>query len=78
MIAALAFLTFLVLVVFLGAHATLLVSLVTRKPRYRAAVALAVPPLAPFWGWQIGFRGRVYVWGAALVVYAIGVAILAR
>ncbi len=68
----------LVLLVFLGAHASLLGSLVTHRPRYRAAVALVVPPLAPYWGWRAGLRRRVYVWSAALLLYAAGVCALAR
>jgi hypothetical protein len=66
------------LAVFVGAHLTLLVSLVRRRPRYRALVALVVPPLAPYWAWRGELRTRVYVWLAAVAVYAAGVAVLAR
>jgi hypothetical protein len=66
------------LVLFVGAHVTLLVSLVRRRPRYRALVALAVPPLAPYWAWRGELRTKVYVWLAALALYAAGVAVLAR
>jgi hypothetical protein len=66
------------LLVFAGAHAALLVSLALREPRYRALIALAVPPLAPYWAWQSGLKARVYLWAAALVIYAAGVAVLAR
>jgi hypothetical protein len=66
------------LVVFLGAHLALLGSLVLRAPRHRAFVALAVPPLAPYWAWQGGLKVRVYVWVTALTLYAAGVAVLTR
>ena len=68
----------LALVTFLGAHVALLSTLFARVPRYRGLVALAVPPLAPYWGWRVELRTRVYVWLGSLAVYAAGVAILAR
>jgi hypothetical protein len=78
MIGVLAALVLLSLVVFGGAHLALLGALVVRTPRYRALVAFAVPPLAPYWAWQGGAKGRVYVWGVALTVYTAGVALLRR
>ena len=68
----------IVLLVFLGAHVSLLGSLVMLRPRYRAAVALVHPPLAPYWGWRAGFRRRVYTWATALLLYAVGVGVLTR
>jgi len=44
----------------------------------RALVGLLVPPLAPWWAWQAGLRARTIVWGAALALYAIGVAVSGR
>ncbi len=44
----------------------------------RALVGLLVPPLAPWWAWQAGLRARTIVWGAALALYAIGVAFSGR
>jgi hypothetical protein len=67
-----------VLLVFLGAHVSLLGSLVVRRPRYRAAVALVLPPLAPYWAWRAGLRRRVYTWATALLLYAVGVGVLRR
>jgi hypothetical protein len=71
-------LTTIALVAMLGVHVALLVRLATRAPRYRALVALAVPPLAPYWGWRTGARTWVYVWGGALALYTLGVAVLLR
>jgi hypothetical protein len=62
------------LIVELVAHAALLVGLAQRTPRWRAAVALAVPPLAPYWGFAAGMQKRALTWVVALVTYAIGVA----
>jgi hypothetical protein len=64
------------LLVFAGAHVSLLASLLVHAPRLRALVALVVPPLAPYWGWQRGVKVRVYVWATALALYAMGVAVL--
>jgi hypothetical protein len=63
---------------FLLAHAALLASLFRRPPRLRALAALLVPPLVPYWSWQAGKKRLVYVWGGALVIYAMGVALLKR
>jgi hypothetical protein len=67
------------LVVFVGVHLALLVALGTKTPaRYRALIALVVPPLAPYWAWQGGAKRSVYLWGFALTFYTAGVALLRR
>jgi hypothetical protein len=53
------------------AHVTLALGLARRLPRWRAAVAFVVPPLAPWWGWQSRMRIRAGVWIAAAVAYAM-------
>jgi len=65
------------LAAFLGAHGTLVVGLARRHPRWRAAAALVVPPLAPWWGRGAGLRVPTIVWCAALALYAASVAVLA-
>jgi hypothetical protein len=52
------------------AHVTLVAGLAGRPPRWRALVALAVPPLAPYWGWS-SLRRRSLMWVAAAVAYAV-------
>jgi hypothetical protein len=52
------------------AHLTLVAGLAWRAPRWRALVALVVPPLAPYWGWD-GLRQRSVVWLAAAAVYVV-------
>jgi hypothetical protein len=52
------------------AHVTLLVGLAARAPRWRALVALVVPPLAPYWGWQ-ALRRRSVAWMAGAGAYAV-------
>ena len=63
------------LAVLLGAHAAIVGGLARRRAWRRAVVAFLVPPLAPWWGWEAGLRLRTLVWGAALVLYALGAAI---
>jgi hypothetical protein len=65
------------LLVFICAHLSLLGGLLVHPPRSRALVALVVPPLAPYWGWQRGLKDPVSIWAVALALYAIGVAVLA-
>jgi hypothetical protein len=52
------------------AHVALVAALAAREPRWRAAVALAVPPLAPFWGMR-AHVAHVKVWAAVWVVSAL-------
>jgi hypothetical protein len=57
----------------LVAHVTLVIGLLRRKPWWRGLVALVVPPLAPFWGYEAELRGRVTLWVATLAVYLASV-----
>lgn len=41
-------------------------------PRWRGAVALLVPVMAPFWGWREGRRKTTILWAVALVTYGAG------
>jgi len=71
------------LAVFACAHTAIAIGLARSRAeghvlRARALVALLVPPLAPWWAWQAGLRARTIVWGAALALYAIGVAFSGR
>ena len=62
----------LALVVETAAHLGLLVGIAKGDPRrWRALVAFLIPPLAPYWGWQLGLTRRTYAWLGALAVYAI-------
>jgi hypothetical protein len=63
------------LVVFVAAHLALVAGIARREAWWRAGVALVVAPLAPWWGWHAGMRRRTIAWGAALAVYAAGLAI---
>jgi hypothetical protein len=42
------------------------------RPRWRGAVALVVPPLAPIWAFREGWRGSGITWIAAVLVYVLG------
>jgi hypothetical protein len=57
----------------LVAHVTLVIGLLRRDPWWHGLVALVVPPLAPFWGYEAKLRGRVTLWVASLVVYLASV-----
>jgi hypothetical protein len=61
------------LAVFVAAHGVLVVGLARRRAWGRAAIALLVPPLAPWWGYRAGMRVAALVWGASLLLYAAGV-----
>jgi hypothetical protein len=53
----------------LTAHVALLFGLATRPPRWRAAAAALVAPLAPFWGFRTGMPVRSALWLASAVAY---------
>lgn len=57
----------------LVAHVTLVIGLLRRKPWWRGLVALVVPPLAPFWGYEAELRGRVTLWVVSLAIYLVSV-----
>lgn len=42
------------------------------------ALALVIPPLAPYWGWQSGLRWRVVTWWTLVILYAVAVEAAAR
>ena len=70
----------LTLALLAGAHVRLVWGLAGCTPhesawRVRAAIALFVLPLAPWWGWAAGLRRTTIVWGAALALYTLGVAL---
>ena len=50
-------------------HVALVLGLATRKPRWRALVALPLAPLAPYWGAREGMHTRVVVWVASAIAY---------
>ena len=67
-----------VLAAWVGAHVWLVGGLARRRAWVRAGLALAIPPLAPWWGWGAGLRVPAMAWGAALALYAVGVAVTGR
>jgi hypothetical protein len=52
------------------AHVAVVAGLAVREPRWRALVALAVPPLAPFWAIQSQCFVRSAAWVASAAAYA--------
>ena len=44
---------------------------VAPSAKWRAPVALLVPPLALWWGWQLGSKRLVGTWLGSLAVYTV-------
>ena len=42
-----------------------------RKPRYRGLIALVVPPMAPVWAYEAGWRRLFWLWVGSVAVYAL-------
>lgn len=59
-------------------HVVIAFGLAQRRPRWRAAVALVVPPFAPYWAWQEQMRARAGLWIAAAVVYIVMLLLASR
>jgi hypothetical protein len=57
----------------LVAHVTLVIGLLKREPWWHGLVALLVPPLAPYWGYEARLRKRVTLWLVTLAVYVASV-----
>ena len=53
------------------AHLPLVAALARRTPRWRAAVALLVPPLAVLWGREEQLVGWCRLWLGACVAYVV-------
>jgi hypothetical protein len=53
----------------LTVHLMLAAGLAARAPRWRGAVALVLPPLAPWWGWRTHLRARTILWLVAAAIY---------
>lgn len=50
-------------------HVAIAFGLARRTPRWRAALAFFVPPLAPYWALSLGMAVRGTVWVVAAVAY---------
>ncbi len=61
---------------FLGAHLALLGGLARRGLWWSVVLAVALPPFAPWSGWQCRMRARSIAWAATLALYALGVVIV--
>jgi hypothetical protein len=63
------------LAVFVTAHVAIVLGLVTKPPRWRAPLALVLPPLAFLWGKQAKMTALCRVWLGALLAYALTLAL---
>lgn len=59
------------LLAFFAAHIALVVGIVRANNRWRALLAFFVPPLAPFWGHELGMTKRANAWLGALALYIV-------
>ncbi len=53
------------------AHLAIVIGLWGQTPRWRALVALVVPPVAVVWGMQAQMRGWCRLWLGAALAYAV-------
>lgn len=51
------------------AHAAIVFGLVKKPPRWRAAVAFVVAPVAPYFAWREHMRVRTVLWILGVVLY---------
>lgn len=63
------------LALFVTAHVAIVARLLGMPPRWRAAVALLLPPLAFFWAKQEKLTALCRLWLGALVAYAVTLAL---
>jgi hypothetical protein len=63
--------------VMITAHVAITYGLARRPPRWRAAVAFFVAPLAWYWAWRENMTVRLWISLGALVVY-IAATVVAR
>lgn len=60
---------------FVSTHVSLVYMLAARPPRFRAALAFVILPLAPFFGFREGFHTVSAVWVLSLVAYGVALSI---
>lgn len=65
----------LVALIVMGLVHALVTWRVAREGRRRALVGFFVPPLAPYYAWEIGQGYFAVAWLVALLAYAVGVAL---
>ncbi|HEX7666144.1 MAG TPA: hypothetical protein VF407_16570 [Polyangiaceae bacterium] len=53
------------------AHVSILAALAVRPPRWRALVALVLPPAAPYFALESKLRGRAGTWIVSAIVYLV-------
>jgi hypothetical protein len=60
------------------AHVAIVIGLGGKSPRWRAAVALAVAPLAPYWALTSGMKARGWIWIGSVCLYAAVLSFVSR
>ena len=59
-------------------HVALAFGLFAQRPRWHGALALLLPPLAPYWGARQGLRGRTFAWLALALAYVTALILAQR
>ncbi|MBX3233876.1 MAG: hypothetical protein KIT84_31495 [Labilithrix sp.] len=62
----------------LTVHAAIVFGLAKKQPRWRAAAALFVPVLAPYWAWHEHMRARAGMWLGGIVAYLVALLLASR
>jgi hypothetical protein len=60
------------------AHVAIVIGLVLKEPRWRAAVALLVAPLAPYWAIATGMKARGWAWIGSVCLYSAALLFVSR
>jgi hypothetical protein len=55
-------------------HVAIVFGLAFREPKWRALVALVVPPIAPYWALRGGMRVRAGIWMGSVLLYGLALA----
>jgi hypothetical protein len=59
-------------------HVAIAFGLAQRKPWWRALIAFAFAPLAPYWAWREHMRTRAGLWVGGVVVYLVALLLASR
>ncbi len=51
-------------------HVAIVFGLAKQQPRWRAALAFVVPPLAPYWALRNGMMVRGGIWIGSVILYS--------
>ena len=59
-------------------HIAIVYGLARRAPRWRALLALAFPPVAPYWAWRERMRARASIWTGVCALQLVALFLATR